>query len=187
MEKLDVVWLAAFALSILLLNFLCHIIISYISSHPPGSQSSFVCIIQDIFIALQIHGNVHCLLGILSRYQAVNDTVKNNQCLTTVLCTTVELVNTATILHFGNSCVLRIVCLKYFSFLEEVVGEKTTRILITSFSLTGSILNCTALILTGDILNGTMYNMLTKQTTKAGNSVLPFFKNSNSYFLTITN
>ena len=175
MEKLDIVWLAAFAISILLLNFLCNIIKSYITSHPPGSQSSFVCIIQDFFIALQIHGNVHCLLGILSRYQAVNETVKNDQCLTTVLCTTVELVNTATMLHFGNSCVLRIVCLKFFSFLEEVVGEKTIRILVACFSFAGSIANCIALVLTGDILNGTMYNMLTKQTTKAGNSVLLIF------------
>jgi hypothetical protein len=52
--------------------------------------------------------------------------------------------------------------------MEETVGEKATRIVLFFFSFVAAVANCFALVVSEDIVNGTVFNMMSRQVTKAG-------------------
>ena len=169
MDDLSLYWTFAFLTSILALNLQCSLIKSFISNQPSGHLSSFVGMVQDIFVAVQIHGTTHCILAIISRFDFVTNYLRDCSALTLVICSFVELVNTSTLLHLGNSCIVRILCLNCISFMEETVGEFYTRIILFVISLSIGSANCVGLIYTGDILNGNVFNMMTGQMLNSGN------------------
>ena len=68
----------------------------------------------------------------------------------------------------GSFCLVRILCLRQISLMEESVGEKVTRFMLFCFSICVAILNCTALIFSGDISSGTVFNMITRQMAQSG-------------------
>jgi hypothetical protein len=146
---ISLVWISTFTFSIFILNFLSFMIKSYIVNQPSGNKSLFVYMILDICTVIQIHGTLHCSLGILSRCDAITDFLRDNENVSVILCIFVELVNTATIFHLGNSCIVRILCLKYISFMEETVGERATRGLLALISLSAGIGNSSALVVSG--------------------------------------
>jgi len=141
-------WIITFGISIIILNFLSFMIKSYIVNQPSGNKSLFVYMVLDICTIIQVHGTLHCSLGILSRFEEITEFLRDHKIVTLIVCTLVELVNTATIFHLGNSCIVRILCLKYISFMEETVGEKTTRVLLAIISILTGIANCSVLIMT---------------------------------------
>jgi hypothetical protein len=60
-------WIITFGISIIILNFLSFMIKSYIVNQPSGNKSLFVYMVLDICTIIQVHGTLHCSLGILSR------------------------------------------------------------------------------------------------------------------------
>jgi hypothetical protein len=53
MTGLDWAWIAAFCVCIVALTVLCSAIKRFISRQPSGHLSSYVCMVQDIFVAVQ--------------------------------------------------------------------------------------------------------------------------------------
>jgi hypothetical protein len=169
MDALSLSWISAFLTSILVVNMQCFLIKSFISNQPSGHLSSFVGMVQDIFVAVQAHGTTHCILAIISRFDLVRNYLRGCSTLTLGIGTFVEIVNTSTLLHLGNSCIVRILCLNWISLMEETVGEFSTRIILVVVSISIGSANCIGLIYSGDILNGTIYNMITGQMVTSGN------------------
>ena len=79
-----------------------------------------------------------------------------------------ELFNVFAMLHLAHSCVVRFLCLKWVSFMEETVGERATRIIQAFLSLSISIANCTVQMYTGDITSGGVHDILTREIIKPG-------------------
>jgi hypothetical protein len=52
--------------------------------------------------------------------------------------------------------------------MEESIGENATRIILIGSSAFIGIVNCTALIFSGDISAGMVFNMITRQTVESG-------------------
>ena len=148
---ISLAWIITFVTSIIILNFLSFMIKNYIVNQPSGNKSLFVYMVLDICTVIQVHGTLHCSLGILSRFELITEFLRIYENVTLIVCAFVELVNTATILHLGNSCIVRILCLKYISFMEETVGERATRAFLALVSYSAGIANCVALIITGGV------------------------------------
>ena len=167
---LQVAWFLAFLLSLITSNSLCLVVKGYISSQPAGNLSLFVLMVKDIFTGIQFHSSTHCLLGMVSRLELVTATVADHRAVAVVVGTFAELVNTTTLVHLGSFCVVRILCLKYISFMEETLGERVIRLSLFCISFAAAGANCAALIASGDILNGTVYNMMTNTVSVSGKS-----------------
>ena len=165
---LNIVWFVTFLISFFTSNLLCILIKNYIDCQPQGSLSLFVSMVKDICWGILAHSTTHCLLGILSRFDFVAEIVKEDDIISILICTIAELVNTTTLVHLGSFCLVRILCLTKISFMEETVGEKPIRIFLFCFSFVAAIANCSALVVSGDIINGTVFNMMSQQITKSG-------------------
>jgi hypothetical protein len=165
---LHIAWFVTFLISLLTSNLLCLLIKNYTVNQPQGNLSLFVSMVKDICCGIQAHSTTHCLLGILSRFEFVTEIVKNDEIISIFICTVAELFNTTTLVHLGSFCLIRILCLRHISFMEETVGEKATRIVLFCFSFVVAVANCFALVVSEDIVNGTVFNMMSRQVTKAG-------------------
>ena len=82
--------------------------------------------------------------------------------------TVAELLNMFTIMHLSNSCIVRFLCLKWVSFMEETVGERTTRIIQAALSLTISVAHCCFQLYTGDMTRGSIHYILTREIVAPG-------------------
>ena len=171
METSGYIWIPCFIVSIALLNVLSTLLRGYICKQPSGNNSLFVYMVEDICVVMQLHGTVHCVVVIVSRFETVVQFFRTHDSVAINVCLLVELVNTTTILYLGNSCIVRILCFSNISFMEEVIGEKVTRISLACITISTAVLNCIFMATTGDITNGTMFNMMTRQISKAGKYV----------------
>ncbi len=76
--------------------------------------------------------------------------------------------NTSILIQVGNFCLIRMICQRHISFIEETIGENWTRSILALISFSIAIANCLTLLCNGMMLNGTLYNVLTAQLTIAG-------------------
>ena len=165
---LEVVWFLAFLISLVASNCLCSIIKGFISSLPAGDLSLFVHMMNDLYTGIHFHTSIHCILGMVSRFEPVTAAVAGSNAAAVVIGSLIELMNTSMLVHLGLLCIIRILCLKYISFMEETLGEKIIRITLLSLSFAAAVINCTALIVSGDILSGTVYNVMTNTVSVSG-------------------
>ena len=103
-----------------------------------------------------------------SRFELVTGVVADHRAVAVVVGTFAEVVNSTTLVHLGSFCLVRILCLRFISFMEETLGERVIRLSLFSFSFAAALTNCAALIASGDILNGTVYNVMTNTVSVSG-------------------
>ena len=169
---LNTFWFTAYFASLISSNILCMIIKGYIISQPQGNQALIVLLMNDIFIGIQFHSSTHCILGLISRFDFVNESVVEYKVLAAVIGCFTELVNTTSQVHLGSVCLTRIIWLKYIEFVEGTVGETKVRVILFLFSFMMGTANCVILTISGDIFNGMVYNMLSNQVAISGENIL---------------
>ena len=165
---LNIFWFIAYLASLISSNILCLIIRGYIVSQPQGNQALIVLLMKDIDLGIQFHSTTHCILGLLSRFEMVNESVAEYKVLAAFIGCFTELINTTAQVHLGSVCLTRIIWLKYTTFMEETIGEKIIRLTLFTFSLFMGTLNCITLTVSGDIFNGMVYNMLINRVAESG-------------------
>lgn len=176
MENLDIFGLFAFSASLFAINIICSMLKSSIKQQPTGNLSLLFWIINDMSLGIQTHGSIQCVLAFVSRFSQVRLYLRQNPNVSMAVCSFGEVTNTSTLFYAGTICLIRILCYKYVSFMEETIGEKAIRACMFGVSFVFGIGCCAALIVSRDIFSGTMYNIVTGQglmdQPKIGNSKL---------------
>ena len=163
MDTLDIFGLFAFGISLFAINIICSMLKNSITKQPTGNLSLLFWIINDISLGIQAHGSIQCVLAFVSRFSQVRQYLKLNSNLSMVVIGIADLTNTSTLFYAATICIVRLLCLKFVSFMEETVGEKNTRLCMSSVSLIFGLGCVTVLIVSKDIFSGAMYSVVTGQ------------------------
>ena len=67
MIPIDVAWLFAFLLLLVVMNVLCFLLTRYVDDKPTGHQSLYDVVFSDTINVIQLYGTTYCILAIVSR------------------------------------------------------------------------------------------------------------------------
>jgi hypothetical protein len=91
---------------------------------------------------------------------------------TLLACSVYEFAFSTVCINIALTCLVRILCLINLTFVEESVGENRLRTFLAAATLVGGMGVVTTEIMSGDILAGLSFNLLTGNQTVAGNSLI---------------
>ena len=119
-----------------------------------------------------ISGSTQCILGILCRFELLQYFFRKNPLIMDCICTFYEFAATSTCINLCAFCMVRVLCLSNASFMEERVGEKKIRVVVSTLSLTTSLLVVGGLIYSGEIGTGSIVSLATSQVIPGGILIL---------------
>ena len=90
----------------------------------------------------------------------------------TALCTLHLFAMCSLSVNVSCTCIVRIFCILDISFMEETIGESLIQIFVAILTLISSSAACFMLLISGDMLSGSFFNLLAKKTVPAGTRYL---------------
>jgi hypothetical protein len=134
-----------------------------------------LAIFKERFLILT-PGTIQCTLGALARFEIVQQFFRQETLLTTCICTSYEMIATAACLNLGFFSIVRMLCIANSTFMEERIGEQKTLGAVGFIVISASVSVCVCIIMSGEILTGSIYSLVTHQLTPGGTVLLlPFF------------
>ena len=86
MENLDIIWLIAFVLVLIVLYFLHFLVTKSLKEKPLGSQTIFDSVVLDNLVLVRLYGTWVCLIDIASRFETVRDFFAANNIPLMIVC-----------------------------------------------------------------------------------------------------
>ena len=86
------------------------------------------------------------------------------------LCAVYSTVFASSCVGVGYLCVVRIICLRNITFVEESIGETTLRVVFIVVVVVSGVTVTTILIVTGDVASGTIFILITRKAVPVGRS-----------------
>ena len=114
---------------------------------------------------------MYCLVAIVSKLNEFGHFLADDSLGVKLVCCLYELAHWSVLLNIGLTCLVRIVCLVNVGFVEESVGENWLRGFVMAATVLGGIGAISADVISGDVVSGVPFNLLTRGQTVAG---LPF-------------
>jgi hypothetical protein len=117
-----------------------------------------------------LSGSTHCIIGAISRFELVQQFFWQTTIFTSCICTFYEIAATATCVNLCSFSIVRMLCLTNATFMEEHVGERKIRHIIAVTIVLASSSVCLSIILSGEILTGSIFSLSTNQVTLGGDA-----------------
>ena len=104
----------------------------------------------------------------MSRVEVIQQLLQQEPILTSSICIFYEICATSTCTNLCSVCVVRILCVDHSSFMEEKIGERKIRIGVGVVIVVSCLAVCSAIILSDEILTGSIFSLVTYQIKAGG-------------------
>ncbi len=161
-------WITGFLFLLLSLHLLYPLIFKYIDNKPNGVQSIFDLVIRDHFMIGRFNGTVYCVIAIISRIDPIAEVLIHYDILAIIISSVYDFSFAFGCINTGCVCIFRIACLTNISFIEDLIGESTLRLILVLVSAITAALLCIIEIVSGDITTGLSFNIITRNDVPSG-------------------
>ncbi len=168
MEDEGVLWIFAFAIMLIVLNFVNFLIVGSLKGKALGSQSILDSTIIDAFLVLKCYGMLSCIFSILGRFDYFKNLLINTRILLT-LCCFVYIFGLICLCFKGCSfCIIRILCVHKMHLISETIGEYKIRWISALVSFSSGFLAALICTIGKDIESGTQLALLASELKPPG-------------------
>jgi hypothetical protein len=175
METVNILWVIALILILVIINILLHLIAMYIANKPLGYQAIYDVVFTDNLRLAQFASSVTIFVEILSRFENIECITVANIKIAFISCSLFFLSFVLIFVYTGCVCILRIICLLNMNFVEERIGEKGIRRALILFALIMSITAFVVIIEKDEMNSGPIYSMLIGKRVLSGELKISLF------------
>ena len=180
MEYNNIIWLIALVILLIAVNILFNSVIMYIRNKPLGHETIYDVVFTDNLRLIQISISTGICIEILSRFENLRSFPIYNNYIVFVCCLLVFNAFLSFNVFSSLVCIVRIICLIKMDFIENSVGEKIVRIIISGITISLCTGSSIIVIEKGEMNSGPFHSLLSGENLQSGNY---FFTN---YFVCLT-
>ena len=168
MNTIDTIWLILYSTILCSIIIVHHLLINYIRNKSPGSKSIHDVAFQDTLYSTRFSGLVISLIAILSRFEGARIVFTDYPMTVTYPCALYVFAFVTVCVNAGCFCIVRILCIINFTFMEETISETSVRLISSLVTISSGVTACMLLGYNDDINSGTAMTMLTHKLVPTG-------------------